>query len=271
MWVAAAILCGLFASLATGLCMPVLPSPALEKDLQKDVPKHAGWVTDQAHLLSPEAETALAAKLEAFKQRTGHEIAVLTIQSLDGRPLEEYTLDVARAWGMGSKERSDAALLFVSKNDRKIRIEVLRGLEGALPDTLCARIIDDVITPQFRRGDFTSGITQGVDAMMAAAAGEVVPLPVKRISPERWVGLPITVFAIFILFIVLARASRHRSGSPRRRVGGMGGWPWYWGGMGGGSGGWGGGGGGWGGGGGGGFSGFGGGGGASGGGASGGW
>src|SRR6478752_10454706 len=94
-WIAVAILCGLFAPRATGLCTPVLASTAV----QKDVPKNDGWVTDQAHLMSSGAETALEAKLEAFKQRTGHEIAVLTVPTLNGRPIEEFALDVGRAWG----------------------------------------------------------------------------------------------------------------------------------------------------------------------------
>jgi uncharacterized protein len=270
-WIAAAILCGLCAAHATGLCMPLLLAPTLGTNLQKDVPKIEGWVTDRAHLLSAGAETALESKLEAFKQRTGHDIAVLTVPNLGGRPIEDFALEVGRAWGMGSKERSDAALLVVSKGDRKMRIEVARGLEGVLPDVLCGRIIAEVITPEFRRGDFTAGIQKGIDAMAAAASGEVVKLPEKRLNDQRWIGLPITVFVIFILVVVIANAKRHPGTSSGRRMGGLGGWPWYWGGMGGGSGGWGGGGWSGGSGGGGGFSGFGGGGGFSGGGASGGW
>ncbi len=269
-WIVAAILCGLLAPHATALHanVPVMPVAASTVD----VPKNDGWVTDQAHLLSPGAEKALEAKLEAFKQQTGHEIAVLTVPSLNGQPIESFALDVGRAWGMGSKERSDAALLVVSQGDRKMRIEVARGLEGVLPDILCGRIIADLITPEFRRSNFTSGIEKGVDAMMTAARGEVVKLPAKSKSTEPGIGFVVALF--FFMFIIasiiggIRHAARGTSGGrpsilPWLLLGGLGnGRNGRGGGFGGGFGG---------GGGGGGFGGFGGGGGFSGGGSSGGW
>ncbi len=280
--IAIAVLCGMLAPRAESV--PVLAGPigsaATVVTLSAaDVPKNDGWVTDLAGLLSKSDEKALETELEAFKQKTGHEIAVVTVQSLEGRPIEQFALEVARTWGMGSKDRSNAALLVVSKNDREMRIEVLRGLEGALPDILAGRIISDVITPEFRRGNFASGIKKGVDAMKAAASGEVAKLPPARAHPKSKPGLGIAMSLMFIVmiavFIVGAIASKKHGG--RRRRGGIS--PWLWplimssGGRGGG--GWSGGGfggfGGGGGGGGGGFSGFGGGGGASGGGASGRW
>jgi uncharacterized protein len=273
--IAAAVLCGLLAP--RGLSLPVCAisappaatfAPAAPGQGKADVPKYEGWVTDQAHMLPASSKAELERELEVFKRKTGHQIAVLTVESLNGRPIEQFALDVGRAWGMGTKEKSDAALLLISKNDRKMRIEVGRGLEGSLPDILCGRIIRDVITPAFRRGDFASGIQSGVEAMVAAAGGDLSRIPPEHHNDARWVGLPITVLFVFILLLVIVRAARH-GGRHGRGRGGFGPWifPGGFGGGGFGGGGWSSGGGG----GGGGFSGFGGGGGFSGGGASGGW
>src|SRR5262249_8630546 len=99
------------------------------------VPKHDGWVTDLAGMLSPPKERELETLMESYKQGTTHEIALLTIPSLEGDDLERFALRVFRTWGIGSKSTSNGALLVVSKADRKIRIEVGRGLEGNLTDS----------------------------------------------------------------------------------------------------------------------------------------
>ena len=125
--------------------------PAIASEIQ--VPKNDGWVTDLAHMISPGDEQALETELEAWKRSSGHEIAVLTVPNLQGDSLEHFALQVARTWGLGGKEKNDAALLLVARDEHKMRIEVGRGLEGDLPDILCGRIIRDVITPAFKRGE----------------------------------------------------------------------------------------------------------------------
>lgn len=256
-WIVAfAILCGLLAARAESAPLR-----------STQVPKADGWVTDLAGMITPGDEATLESELEAWKRGSGHEMAVLTVDSLNGATIEGFALDVAREWALGSKDKSDAALLVVSKADRKIRVEVGRGLEGVLPDILCARIIRDVITPAFKRGNFSSGIVAGVQALRATAGGDLSKLPPERTPDSGW---PAGLVFLIILIVILARIAQVRNrggftrGIPGRRIGGRSG---GFGGFGGFSGG------GFGGGGrsGGGFSGFGGGGGFSGGGSSGGW
>lgn len=141
------------------------PAAALE------VPFLSGRVNDQAAMLSAPAREALEVKLKAFETSTGHQAAVLTLESLEGEALEDFSLKVARTWQLGRKGKNDGVLFLISKNDRKLRIEVGHGLEGSLPDALAGRIIQHEVTPRFRRGDFEGGIDAGVDAIIAAAQG----------------------------------------------------------------------------------------------------
>jgi uncharacterized protein len=233
------------------------------------VPKNDGWVTDLAHVLDPQQERALESLMESYHAGTQHDIALLTVDDLGGQPIERYALEVARAWKMGAVGADDAALLVVSKGDRKMRIEVGRMLEDRLTDAVSGRIIRNEIAPHFKQGDYYGGLRAGIEAMHAAIGGQYAEPPAARAPPQ--LGL-VALFIVVMIVIALLRGG-HRG--PRIRGGGMG--P-FWLGMllsnttrGGGFGG-GGFGGGFGGGGGGGFGGFGGGGGGfRGGGASGGW
>jgi len=236
----------------------------------QEVPANDGWVTDLAGMLTTEQEAALEALMESYRSGTTHEIALLTVPDLDGRSLEDYSLEVARAWGIGGKEENNGALLFVAQDERKMRIEVGRGLEGNLTDSISGRIIRDVIAPEFKRGQYYAGLRGGIEAMHAAIGGDYGPLRASQggqAASRGQAGCVALLFNLFFLFFVVSAIARSR-----RRGGTTGGvLPWLiLAGLGGGRGGRGGGGFG-GGGGGGGFGGFGGGGGFSGGGASGGW
>jgi len=136
----------------------------------KDIP-----VVDQTNTLSDEQKQALASKIAKERTDTGNEIAILMVKSLDGEAIEDYSLQVARGWGVGQKERNSGVLLLVAKDDRKLRIEVGYGLEGALPDIRAARIIQDRITPQFKQGKYYEGVDSGVDGIVAAIHGEKDP------------------------------------------------------------------------------------------------
>jgi uncharacterized protein len=271
------------ASLAPAL-EPPSATPALDASegvsatLDLQVPKNEGWVTDTAGVLTASQKRDVSALMESYKQGTTNEIAVLIVPTLNGEPIERFALETFRSWGIGSKEKSNGALLVIAKNDRKMRIEVGRGLEGSLTDSISGRIIRDVIAPYFKRGEFYEGVRAGVIAMNEAIGGKYGALP--RQPEGVAIGLlgclvPF-LFFVFMLFVVFARARRYGV-SRGGRGWWMGGPPFIggstltsgWGG-GGSSGGFGGSSGG-GGGGGGGFSGFGGGGGDAGGGASGGW
>jgi uncharacterized protein len=228
------------------------------------VPRNDGWVTDLAGFLTADQERSLEALMDSYRVGTTHDIAVLTVPDLGGVPLERFALEVSRGWKLGTLETSNGALLVVAKAEREVRIEVLRGLEGSLPDALAWRIIDKVITPRFKEGAYFEGIRDGVQAMHAAIGGDYGPI--ERAAPDAWA--PGVAIVFWVLLLVLF-ASLRRRGRRRGRGGGLPG-PIFWGGTIGGLGGMGGSsrGGGFGGGG---FRGFGGGGGASGGGASGRW
>ncbi len=142
-----------------------------------DVPFLSGRVNDRANLLPPAAHEQLETTLADFERRTGHQLAVLTMPSLQGEVLEDFSLKVSRTWGLGRKGVNDGILLLVSREDRKLRIEVGHGLEGDLPDALCGRIIQDVMVPRFRAGDYPGGIASGAGAIIAAAEGHYAPPP----------------------------------------------------------------------------------------------
>ena len=128
---------------------------------QKSVPQLTGRVVDLADMINAGDEADLTARLKAHEDATGNQVAVLTIPSLDGEVLEEYSLRVARTWALGQKDRDNGVLFLVAKNDRKMRIEVGYGLEGTLTDAIASFIIRQTITPLFKQGLFNGGIVAG--------------------------------------------------------------------------------------------------------------
>jgi uncharacterized protein len=132
-------------------------------------------VVDQTNTLTTEQKNAISQKIASERASTGNQIGVLMIPSLQGDALEDYSLNVARTWGIGQKERNSGVLLFIAKDDRRLRIEVGYGLEGALTDIRSNQIIRDRITPQFREGKYYEGIDAGVDGIITAIHGETDP------------------------------------------------------------------------------------------------
>ena len=137
-----------------------------------DVPQLKGRVNDYASILSPETAQKLDAALSAIESSDSTQIVVLTIPSLEGEVLEEFSIKVAEAWKIGQNNLDNGAILLVSKNDRKLRIEVGRGLEGKLTDLISGRIISSEIIPRFREGDFNGGIEAGINAIVSVVRGE---------------------------------------------------------------------------------------------------
>ncbi len=130
------------------------------------VPTFAGPVNDTAAVLSGSMRDAVTALLREHKRKTGNQIAVLTVPSLDGENIEEYAVDVFEHWKLGQKGKDNGVLLVIATKDRKMRIEVGYGLEPTLTDALSGRIIRQVITPRFKAGDFNNGINLGVNAII---------------------------------------------------------------------------------------------------------
>lgn len=169
------------------------------------VPPLSGRVVDQTGTLSSGDIAALTQTLADLEKRKGSQIAVLIVPTTDQESIEQFSIRVAEAWKIGRKKIDDGALLVVAKNDRRLRIEVGYGLEGALTDVTARRIIDEVITPKFKSGDFAGGISAGVDRIIRVIDGEKLPAP----EPEHWrsPGLlnnidPFNPFLIAALFIV---------------------------------------------------------------------
>lgn len=132
-------------------------------------------LVDQTNTLTQAQKQALATRIADERKASGNQVAILMIPSLEDEPLEEYTLKVARGWGIGQKERDSGVLLLIAKDDRRLRIEVGYGLEGALTDIRSGQIIRDRITPQFRQNKYYEGISEGLSGIVAAINGEKDP------------------------------------------------------------------------------------------------
>lgn len=159
------------------LCWCVLADAA-----QVAVPPLAARVTDQTATLTDAQKTALEQKLQAFETSKGSQLAVLIVPTTGDEQIEQYSLRVVEQWKLGRKKVDDGALLIVAKDDRKLRIEVGYGLEGALNDAISKRIISEIIVPRFKQADFYGGIDAGIDQMIRIVNGEPLPEPTSHSS-----------------------------------------------------------------------------------------
>src|ERR1700744_5136010 len=158
------------------ICWPLAASA------QVAVPPLTGRVVDQTATLSAGDADALTQRLKALEPRKGSQVAVLIVPTTQPETIEQFSIRVAEAWKIGRRKIDDGALLVVAKEDRKLRIEVGYGLEGALPDVTARRIIDEIIVPHFRTGDFAGGISAGVDRIIRIIDGEPLPKPAPEVS-----------------------------------------------------------------------------------------
>ncbi|MEJ2521806.1 MAG: YgcG family protein [Gammaproteobacteria bacterium] len=163
------------AFLAIALC--VLASAA---GAQQPVPELTGRVNDVAGALNSVQRIAIEEKLASLEMETGAQIAVLLVPTTRPESIEQYAFRVAESWRLGREGVDDGALLVVATEDRRLRIEVGYGLEGAIPDALANRIIDEAIVPHFRNGDIDGGIAAGVDRLVQLVKGEPLPPPSAR-------------------------------------------------------------------------------------------
>ena len=141
------------------------------------VPPLTGRVVDLTATLSQSDRATLDDTLKDFEARKGSQVAVLIVPTTAPESIEQFSIRVADAWKIGRKKIDDGAILVIAKDDHRLRIEVGYGLEGALTDVTSKRIIDEVITPKFRAGDFAGGITDGVDRILKVIDGEPLPPP----------------------------------------------------------------------------------------------
>jgi uncharacterized protein len=146
------------------------------------VPPLTGRVVDQTGTLSSGDIASLTQTLKDLETRKGSQIAILIVPTTEPETIEQYSIRVAEAWKIGRKKIDDGALMVIAKNDHHLRIEVGYGLEGSLTDVTAHRIIDEVITPKFKAGDFAGGISAGLDRMIKVIDGEPLPAP----EPPHW-------------------------------------------------------------------------------------
>jgi uncharacterized protein len=168
------------------------------------VPPLSGRVVDQTGTLSSGDIASLTQKLKDLETRKGSQVAVLIVPTTQPETIEQFSIRAAEAWKVGRKKIDDGALLVVAKDDRKLRIEVGYGLEGSLTDVTANRIINEIIVPKFRTGDFSGGIDAGVDRIIAVIDGEKLPAPVPREqNPDLFSHLdPTNPFVLFALIIM---------------------------------------------------------------------
>jgi uncharacterized protein len=177
------------------------------------VPSLETRVTDLTQTLDPSQRQALESRLASFEQSKGAQIAVLMVATTQPETIEQYALRVVEKWKLGRKKIDDGALLLIAKNDRSLRIEVGYGLEGALTDATSKQIIDDIIVPYFKRGDFYGGIDAGVSQMMRVIQGEPLPPPQKTSPQQSWFQPELIIFGI-VLVVILGNVLRAVLGRP---------------------------------------------------------
>src|SRR5512140_766266 len=229
---AAALVLALVSAAAFGAGPAVPPAPTR-------------FVTDKAGALAPGTAARLEGRLEAFEKETSNQFLVYTEHAVpEGPTLEEYTVATAQAWKAGQTQRKNGMILFVFPDSRKVRLEVGYGLEGAMPDALARRVLDEQVLPRFRAGDYDGGISAGVEAAIAATKGEYkgsgTTQARKKGRNELPIPFPLVMLLAFLFFFVVLPAMR---GGRRGRYWYMGGGGFGGGGFGGGFGGGGGGGG----------------------------
>ena len=204
------------------LLLAVFPAHAQE------FPKLSGRVVDQADILTPAQEVGLSAKLQALEQQSGRQLVVATIATLDDYPIEDYGYRLGRAWGIGSKDNDDGALLIVAPNDRRLRIEVGYGLEPILTDALSSQIVNAAIVPRFKAGDYPGGINAGVDAIaeqlkLPPEEAQARAAAAERAAREREDGGAnaglIIFWLVILLFFILPLLAGGRKGRRYRRGG----------------------------------------------------
>jgi len=200
--------------LTAGLALAAEPSyPAL-----------SGRIVDGANLIGPEASGRIEAKLKAHEDKTGDQLVVATVPSLQGVGIEDFANGLFRFWKLGVAKTNNGVLLLVAPNERKVRIEVGYGLEGALTDALSKVIITTAVTPKFKTGDFAGGIEGGVDAILEILSGDAEQWQRRAVvrndesSVGETIGVIVAMLFIFLFIIAFLRGVSQQSGARRHRL-----------------------------------------------------
>lgn len=169
-----------------------------------DFPPLTGRIVDQVRLLSPQAKDKIEGLLKDHEDRTGNQVVVVTVPSLEGRSIEEYGVELGRHWGIGQKDKNNGVILLIAPNERQARIEVGYGLEGTLTDALSSVIISRRLIPAFKNGDFDGGITSGIEGILSVL-NKNVPEDLKEPAStgnSSSLYVPLMFFIVFISFFM---------------------------------------------------------------------
>src|SRR6187200_3573593 len=193
--------------LAAALVVALL---AIAPTLAINFPALTGRVVDQANIIQPDTRVAIEQKLADLEAKSGIQLVVATINSLEGQEIEPYANELFRTWKLGEKAKNNGVLLLVAPKERRVRIEVGYGLEGTLTDALAKVIITNAITPRFKTGDFSDGISRGVDdiiTVLTTDASEWEKRPSLRLDhqpanePLNWIILLIVIVVVVLLIV----------------------------------------------------------------------
>jgi len=168
----------------------------------KDIPFLAARTNDLANIVSTDVRDRIEKKLADLEQRTGAQVAVLTVDSLDGDSIEDYAVRVFQTWKLGRKDVNDGVLFVVARQERRMRIEVGYGLEGRLTDARSRQILDDIVRPHFRAGNFAAGVEAGVDAIAAVVSGAPLPAPRRDRGQQLGSMVGLLVFSLMFLLVI---------------------------------------------------------------------
>ncbi len=190
--------------MATALRLPLLLllcTWAWLAQAQPEFPALSGRVVDRAEMLDAATEARLTQQLAAHEKASGEQLVVVTLPDLQGLPIEDFGYQLGRHWGIGEKDKDNGALLLVARDERKLRIEVGYGLEGRLTDAQASVIINQVITPSFKSGDYAQGISEGVAAILQVLGGEPM-LEVERADGGKEEQPPAILFFVLMMVVL---------------------------------------------------------------------
>ncbi|MFV1883571.1 MAG: TPM domain-containing protein [Balneola sp.] len=195
----------------------ILISPVAAQNFDFLPDRPTGMVNDYADMLTSSEEQRLERKLINYRDTTTNVIAIAILQSLEGNSVEEVGTELFNTWRMWEGDRYNGVLILISESDRKIRIEVGYGLEGAIPDVMANRIINDIITPSFRNQDVYSGLDRATSALIQLASGEFEGSPEGLVRSQGDEGFPVDVFIIIIVIIIFIATKGGRGGRGNRK------------------------------------------------------
>jgi len=213
------------AVLLLGLLL-VTPAFAASNGLDAGMPAFpalTGPVVDSAHLLPADVFNSLAQKLAAYASNSGTQLVVVTVPTLNGYPIEYYGYQLGRHWGIGQKGKNNGALLIVDAGEKQVRIEAGYGLEGTLTDAQSFNIINNIMVPRFKQGDYAGGIAAGVDAILTVLGNRQQAVAQQQVRNRSGTGFLMLVIILFALLpLIAAIFSRGGRGGPGKSSSGMG-------------------------------------------------